>query len=149
MRTVHNYLRSVFLCLCDSYWPVRLNLQTKTPLIWLRIIQVNSACRFSILDGCYWASLSLRNLQSLTSVLCVPCRKKHKKKVKVSLGWDKKDQRRIYGPQKRHFKQETTKVNWIQWYLFYWKLLFRYKICELLSPSIFSYILLIKYFRNY
>ena len=52
MRTVHNYLRSVFLW----FWLTRIIKFAGLfdyLITWLRITKVNSECRFSIPDGCY------------------------------------------------------------------------------------------------
>ena len=49
-------------------------------------------------------------------------------------------------PRNVTFKHDTDKVNWIKWYLVIENYRSDYKIRELLSPPIFSYILLVKNF---
>ena len=93
----------------------------------------------------------LRNLQSLTSALCVPCRKKHKKNVEDSDSWLKQEEseKNLWSPgtpllNTRQLRQiELSGVSFIENYRS------DYKIRELLSLPIFSYILLIKNFRYY
>ena len=48
----------------------------------------------------------LRNLQSLTSALCVPCRKKHKKKVDDSESWPRQEE-----SEKNLRSSETPRLN--------------------------------------
>ena len=165
-------------------------MRTKTPLICLRMIKVNSACRFSILidaTGLHFnweichrlPQLSVshavrstrRKLMMIGCVSVTVCLilvvivywriyiilKRHKNQIeglqiqevqqgvqngdlsnflklrKSALGtfyacivfliWRNREESTV--PRNATFRRETTKVNWIKWYLFYWKLSFR------------------------
>ena len=93
----------------------------------------------------------LRNLQSHTSALCVPCRKKHEKKVDDSESWlrQEESEKNLRSPETPLLNTRLLKESELSGICSTENYLSDYKIRELLSPPIFSYILLIKSFSNY
>ena len=83
--------------------------------------------------------------------LCVPCRKKHKKKVNDGESWLRQEEleKNLRSPETRLLNMRQLRSIELIGICFIENYYSDYKIRELLSPMIFSSILLIKSFSNY
>ena len=93
----------------------------------------------------------LRNLQSHTSALCVPCRKKHEKRVDDSESWlrQEESEKNLRSPETPFLNTRQLRSIELIGICFIENYNSDHKIRELLSSPIFSSIPLIKSFSNY